>query len=193
MEQTLIQLLTNYGWLAILLGAFFFGETVILTAAFLAHQGWWRVYELFVLALIGTVLSDSLWFLLGQKLPLILKKIETKRVKLQVAMKTINRLTGTRPFLALLFIKFLYGTRLIFIFYLSANRIKFRTFSIYNSLGTGLWLLVMITLGWLAGTGTNTLTTVDIKQIEIYLTIILILIIAVKLTSKWITNKIAKK
>src|SRR3989344_7628269 len=153
MDLSIINLLTTYQLPAIFIGAFFFGETVILAAAFLAGQGIWSVESVFWLSLAGTVASDSLWFLLGLTFFKFTKRWEKFQDKYKLFLAKLEKITGQKPFLSLLFIKFLYGTRILTIIYLSIRKIHFGRFLIFNTVGTILWLFVMIGVGWLVGQG----------------------------------------
>ncbi len=85
MDFSLAQVLTTYQLPAIFFGSFFFGETVILTAAFLGGQNIWSVESVFWLSLAGTIAADSLWFLFGQKLFTLKKGWAMRNRKMYVA------------------------------------------------------------------------------------------------------------
>ena len=151
MDSSIVNLLSAYQLPAVFFGAFFFGETVILTAAFLAGQGTWSIESVFWLSLAGTVTSDSLWFLLGQTFFKFTKRWEKYQDQYQTFLIKLEKITGQRPFLSLLFIKFLYGTRILTILYLSIRKVRYATFLLFNTVGTILWLSVMIFVGWWEG------------------------------------------
>ena len=60
-------LLADYGLLAILVLTFFEGETVVIVAGFLAHEGYFNPYTLGITAFLGTFAGDQLWFYLGRR------------------------------------------------------------------------------------------------------------------------------
>ncbi|KKT86899.1 MAG: hypothetical protein UW86_C0015G0003 [Microgenomates group bacterium GW2011_GWA1_Microgenomates_45_10] len=192
MDLSIISLLSTYQLPAIFLGAFFFGETVILTAAFLAGQGTWSIESVFWLSLAGTVISDSLWFLLGQTFFKFTKRWEKYQDQYQTFLIKLEKITGQRPFLSLLFIKFLYGTRILTILYLSIREVRFFTFLLFNTVGTILWLLVMISVGWLVGRGATNITDVFYK-VEYALTALVLLIVFFKIMTTWLSKKIVKQ
>ena len=192
MDLSIISLLSTYQLPAIFLGAFFFGETVILTAAFLAGQGTWSIESVFWLSLAGTVISDSLWFLLGQTFFKFTKRWEKYQDQYQTFLIKLEKITGQRPFLSLLFIKFLYGTRILTILYLSIREVRFFTFLLFNTVGTILWLLVIISVGWLVGRGATNITDVFYK-VEYALTALVLLIVFFKIMTTWLSKKIVKQ
>ena len=187
----IMHMLLAYELPAIFFGAFFFGEMIILSAAFLAGQDVWSIGNVFWLAFAGTVLSDMLWFVFGRSL--------TSATYWQKAQKTyggflrrLDRLTGQRPFLSLLFIKFVYGTRVLTIIYLSVRKIRLWQFLLFDAVGTVLWLGVMLSVGWLAGRGVvNVLGAVH--QVEYGLLGLILLILLFKYATVWIEKYLTKK
>ena len=57
--------LETYKSPAIFLGAFLFGETIILSAVFLAIENSWSLLLMFVLSFLGTLIADIVWFVAG--------------------------------------------------------------------------------------------------------------------------------
>jgi len=192
MDYSIINLLTTYQLPAIFVGAFFFGETVILTAAFLAGQGIWSLESVFWLSLVGTITSDSLWFFLGQTFFKFTYRWERYRDKYQAFLMKLEKITGQKPFLALLFIKFLYGTRILTILYLSIRKVHYPTFFLFNTIGTVFWLLVMIFVGWLVGRGTADAGQV-FSRVEYTLTALVLLIVLYRIITTWLGKEITKK
>lgn len=146
-----VPLLIQYQLAAIFIGSVVFGETIILAAAFLSGQGLWSVQTVFWLTFLGTVFSDCIWYVLGKKFARKSREWEEKKMKYRAFLSMLERITRRRAFLSLLFIKFLYGTRIITIMYLAIHNLRFRTFLLFNSIGTLLWLLVLLPIGWYAG------------------------------------------
>ena len=176
--------------LLVFLGSFFFGDTVILSFALLSGQGVLSVYTLLIFGFLGTVVSDSLWFFLGKYFFMIdyLKK-KIKRYKGVVS--SVRKITGKRPFLVLLFAKFMYGTRILFIVYLSVRKLSYTTFLMFNMLGTAIWLLTLTAIGWFAARGTVNLIPA-LRQGEYLLTIFIVLAVIIRLITQWITKRMTK-
>lgn len=189
MDSTLIQLLITYQLPAIFLGSVIFGETIVLAAAFLAGHGWWSVYAVFFITFAGTMFSDSLWFYLGRKLSRKSHEWEERQEKYRKLLAFLERMTSRRAFLALLFIKFLYGTRIITIMYLSIHRLRFRTFFLFNAIGTFLWLLVMVTIGWYASVRIDG-DIPDIKKFQYGASILLAFMLLTRGASMYLRKRI---
>lgn len=187
-----IQLLTSFRAPAIFLGAFFFGETVIITAAFLAAHKLWSMDEVFWLALSGTVLADVVWYLFGQRLMRFFRRWKKYREEGNQLLAALEKTTGQRPFLALLFIKFLYGTRVLTIMYLSARKVGLRTFTIFDSIGTVLWLIAVMAIGWLAGKSITNLAPV-LDRVEFAALVLILCIIGFRMGTLWLSKKISNR
>lgn len=158
-NEGILQFLNTYQLLAVFAGAFFLGESVILIAFFLTSQGLLVPAEVFAISLIGTVSSDSLWYVLGKQHDRLEKKSRTYANRFE-RIRTLVTSFSHSPARVLLFIKFFYGTRVLIILYLAATGTPFRTFLLYNSIGTIIWLLVLILLGSLLGIGYATIPAI---------------------------------
>lgn len=188
-SDQLTSLLIDYHLPAIFLGAFFFGETVIISAAVLAAKGYWSLWVVFWFSLIGTIASDCIWFYCGQAIFRLTHRWEKHRPKYERILAALEKLTGKRPFLSLLFIKFLYGTRVLIIMYLSVRRLPFWLFFVFNTIGTAVWLMVILTLGWL--TSTQLLDAFPIfNKIQYLLLALLVLILLIRFISIWLRKKL---
>jgi membrane protein DedA with SNARE-associated domain len=146
------QALSLYQIPLILLGSFFFGESVIIPAAALASQGIWSPLNVLVYAYLGTLASDSSWFFLGKIIDKLGARWRTWYEHL--AKKIPPKLARTleqRPFLTYAFVKFLYGWRIAFIVFISLERTPFKRFLLHNAIGILPWLLVVGSIGWIAG------------------------------------------
>jgi len=101
--------------------------------------------------------------------------------------------TGEKPFLSLLFIKFLYGTRILTIAYLTLKKIRFFTFAIFDAMGTIFWLAVMISIGWLAGKGVANVIPLYNEMLEYSILILVVLILIVKVISLWAKKRLIRE
>ena len=94
----------------------------------------------------------------------------------------------------LLFIKFLYGTRILTILYLSMQRLRLGTFLLFDLIGTMLWLAVIVSLGYLVGrsVGIEGVVT-SVQKAEVALLLLLALFFVVRFGSKWITRRFSNR
>ena len=169
---------------ALFVGSFLFGETVVLAAAFLSSQGLWSAWTIYWLDLLGTLASDALWFLYGQKLLTFFHRWEKYRRGSEKFLRALEKLTGSRPERSLLLVKAVYGVRIFTIIYLSVRKVNFRTFMAWDAIGSALWLGVIILFGRLAG---NSIGTID--KLEYAAAAIVLIIIIWRLIFTWISKR----
>lgn len=174
---------TNY-LVGVFVGSFLFGETVIITIATLAVSFGWPFVHIFWVALLGTVASDTVWFYLGRGILRRLRRFESYERKHEKMMQALQRYAGEKPFLALLYIKFLYGTRIITMLYLSLRRVPVQSFILFDTIGSAIWLFVVMSLGWLAGLGIMNLLP-ELSRLEYILVAALAVVVITKLITVW--------
>ncbi len=173
----------------VLVGTFFLGETVVLASSALAAQGSWSWQAVAGWAFLGTVVSDTVWFRsIGAGVTRLLD--DQGDGKLRSAADRLERLTGEHPHRALLFVKFLYGTRIASISYMALRRVRLRTFVGFDSAGTALWLAVMIPIGWAIGRGLAALGA-RLRDIELAILILVLAAALVKGAISWKKSRVA--
>ncbi len=187
METLLAQ---HHAWI-IFFGTFFLGETIILAAAALAAQGHFSVWSVVVWSYLGTVISDGGWFLLARPAARYLKS-GARRERYDKVLAWLDRRFGARPERSLLFIKFVYGTRIATIVYLSLRRIGLWVFLRLNGLGTAMWLSVVVTVGWMAGKGIGSLSP-ELSKVEYLLPVILIVGLCLRELVKWTSRRALRR
>ncbi len=192
MDSTIIQLLTDFHGPAIFFGSVLFGETVIIAAAFLAAEGLWPLGSVFGLALAGTIASDSLWFVFGRQIPLFFNRWEKQKTRQEKLLSAMETLTGKRPLPLLLCTKFIYGTRILTIMYLSMRKLALPSFILCDAISSTAWLMVICSIGWLAGKSIANLA--PFLNTFGYAALVVILIIAtLKIGTLWIGRKISQE
>ena len=189
MQEFITQMLIQYQFLALFAGAVFFGETVILMASFLAAQGSWSVWNVFWIALVGTIVSDCVWFLLGDWI-MHRESFQKHQAKYERLVMKLDKKIGNRPYLSLLIIKFLYGTRILTIIYLSFRKIKFWQFLVFDFLGTSFWLVIVMAIGWLAGKGYTQVIEI-FHSIGYGLSALILFFILYRIVNVWISKKVS--
>jgi membrane protein DedA with SNARE-associated domain len=130
------------------------GEIAILTAFGFAAQGYMPMITAFACAFIGIMAADSFWFFSGRVILKLLhhfKIVEHYERGTMMVSALLERLVGRHIFLSLLFTKFLYGTRALALVYLATRRLSVSLFVLFNSLGTIIFLLVLLLIGWPLG------------------------------------------
>ena len=145
---TAMHLVSQYGYLAVLLGAMLEGETVVLVAGFLAHQSYLGLPGIMIAAFAGSTISDQgLFFLARFKGQGLLKRFP----KLASGASRLTDLMGRHPALLYafaFFFRFLYGLRNAAPVFLGMSRIPSAAFILLNVTGAALWAAAISLLGY---------------------------------------------
>ncbi len=191
MIETLTALLTTHQIASVFVGAFFFGDSVILTSAYLAGQLAWSPLPIFLAALAGTVLSDTLWFFFGRFFAARFSNLKFLKREREKMGGFIARLVGERPWQALIMVKFLYGSRIAMILYAASSGISLWSFTFFNGLGAIVWLLVFIPLGYLAGKGVSNAAPL-LDALPAALVVLIVSFIIFRVITIWMEKKMQK-
>jgi membrane protein DedA with SNARE-associated domain len=180
--------LTEYKALTLFLGAFFFGETVILSAVFLGMSGAWSLLDVFLYGLLGTFAADMAWFVFGRRFLGRTRRWQRLKEKHKNFFAQIDRKDSRHQLWYLIVFKFFYGSRIATILYVATHKMAWWRFALFDTMGNIVWLTALITVGWAAWSG-FTYALDAFRGVAYLLTAILLLVIIVKLLSKWLSNR----
>lgn len=139
------QLIQQYGYAAVAVGAFLEGETVLILAAVSAHLGYLELPAVVVVAAIGAFLGDSVYFFAGRcHGPRLMQRFPV----LATAVPRVDRFVGRWHALAVMVLRFTYGLRIAGPIVLGAGRMRTFTFLWANAAGAVLWALLLGAVGW---------------------------------------------
>ena len=151
--STILALIATYKLPALFIGALLFGEAVIIPAAFLSAQGFISPFTILWVSFFGAMCADTIWFYLAKRLLPWCHQHPWCEKRSQQTVRLMEHMTGKNPFLYLLVSKFLYGVRILSIFYMSLQTNDYWRFIRYNALGSITWLIILISVSWGAGKG----------------------------------------
>jgi membrane protein DedA with SNARE-associated domain len=170
--MTLAYMLNTYGYVALMLGTFLEGETILIAAGFLAHQGYLKLPWVIVFAFVGTYAGDQLYFFLGRVKGMGFIeskpgwKANSTRVFALLQQHQIPVIVGFR---------FLYGIRTVTPFIIGASGLNPARFIIWNFIGAGAWAVAVGSLGYLFGRSVEVFLD-DAKKYEIWMMALVFLI-----------------
>ena len=160
--MTLEYIIIAYGYWAILLGTFLEGETILILGGFAAYQGYLKLPWVILIAFLGTLSGDQLFFYIGRKYG---SKILASHPAWQVRADRVRRLLERfQDFLILLF-RFFYGLRTLTPFVLGLSRVSRGRFLLFNTVGALVWAIAIGTGGYLFGQALEALMG-DLKRFE---------------------------
>lgn len=142
------QLIQEYGYAAVGIGAFLEGETVLILAAVSAHLGYLELPIVIAVAAVGAFFGDNLYFFAGRYFgPQLMQRFPT----LGAAVPRVDRFVGRWHALAVIVLRFTYGLRIAGPIVLGAGRMKTMVFVAANAVGAVLWAILLSTIGYLFG------------------------------------------
>ena len=186
-----LAILYSYQFPAIFFGAFFLGETVVIPAAFLAGESILSLHFIFWVALLGTVVADTLCFFAGPHLFRFAHRFRWVEARSEKVLGHLQTVYADQPLRTLLISKFVYGTLFLTVIYLS-QKMTFIRFFLVNLGGTLLWLIAVVAVGYLAGRSIINLTPIftDAKYV---LLVVILLIIGARFGPTWVARHMPKK
>jgi membrane protein DedA with SNARE-associated domain len=156
------QLIQQYGYAAVALGAFLEGETVLILAAASAHLGYLKLPVVLVVATLGAFVGDSFYFFAGRFYgPRLMQRFPS----LARTVPRVDRFVGRWHALAVILLRFAYGLRIAGPIVLGAGRMRTLTFVWANALGAAIWALLLGAIGWGFGHAAATLFG-DVARVE---------------------------
>lgn len=165
-------LIDAYGYLAILIGAFLEGETILVLGGIAAKLGYLELPWVIVCAFTGTLFGDQLFFFLGRY------KGQTfldKRPTWQGRAEKVHRIMERHHIPIILGFRFLYGLRTVTPFVIGMSRVPIAEFMILNIIGAALWAVSIGILGYAFGHALG-LILGDIQHYELEILAVVLLV-----------------
>ncbi len=139
------QLVREWGYLAVAVGAFAEGETVLLAAGYAARVGWLDLWRVLAVAVLAASAGDQFFFWIGRLWGhALLQRIP----RLRTQVERVSALLRRRPGGAVVAVRFLYGLRIAGPVLIGAAGVSPLRFAVFNVLGALLWAPLITGLGW---------------------------------------------
>jgi membrane protein DedA with SNARE-associated domain len=148
MFHMLERLVEDFGYVAILIGTFFEGETILLIGAFAAHQGLLRIEYVILIAFLGSFAGDQTWYLLGRRYG---RRQLARRPWLAEKVARISRVLEKYPTLFILGFRFVYGIRNVAPVAIALSDISPWRFLALNIVAAAIWSAAGGIAGYLFG------------------------------------------
>ena len=182
-------LIKDYSIIFVFATSLFLGEEIVLILSFLSANGFLPLWVVFVFCFAGRVISDFFFFLLGKlELSDFLKKYQGGKVYKKVD-KVFSKLNRKSIFVTLLYTKFLVGLRAAMMVYIGIKGISIKKVIIGNAGAILVWLLVLIPIGWFAGSSFK-LILIVFRDLKIAVLFLIVFAIIGFFISRYIHKKI---
>ncbi|WPO99774.1 DedA family protein [Pseudomonas sp. HR96] len=130
------QFLQEFGYLALFLGTFFEGETILVLAGFLAFRGYMDINLVVVVAFFGSYAGDQLWYFLGRKQG---RKLLARKPRWQLMGDRALEHIRKHPDIWVLSFRFVYGLRTVMPVAIGLSGYPPRRYLLLNGLGAAVW------------------------------------------------------
>jgi len=155
-------LLQTYGYYALFIGTFLEGETILVLAGFLAHQGYLELRWVILLAFLGSLSGDTLVFHIGRWKG---RGFLARRPHWDKRAARVQRALDKYQTYVVLSFRFFYGLRNITPFVIGSTGFSPRRFFLLNATGAAIWAVVVGSAGYVFGEAIR-LFLADVKKYE---------------------------
>lgn len=155
----LTDLATHAGYLALLIGTIFEGESFMIAAGFAAHQGFLSLPLVCAVGALGGAIGDLFWFAIGRRHG---AAMIAKRPAWQARLAQVQPLLDRHRIAVIIGCRFAYGLRTLVPVALGASGVRPGLFAFWNSVGAALWAILFGVGGYWFGRALTTL----IEEVE---------------------------
>ena len=164
-------LIDTYGYIAVFIGAFLEGETILALAGLAAHRGYMDLWMVIVIATIAGFLGDQFYFFLGRyKGSEILARFPSSQERAHKFDAMLSRWHAP----LIICIRFMYGFRIVGPILLGMGRVPAWKFVIFNFIGAAIWAPLIASLGYLFGSMLEVVLD-DLKRYELWAALVILL------------------
>ena len=143
-------LIQSYGYLAVAVGTFLEGESVLLTAGAAAFHGYLWMPAVILIAALSGFLGDQISFCAGRRYG---NRLLAKFPSLQPRAAHVSALLERHNVLFILAVRFMYGLRVAGPMAMGMSGIYWSRFLVLNLVGAIIWAITIASIGYGLGQG----------------------------------------
>ncbi|PVZ10404.1 MULTISPECIES: DedA family protein [unclassified Pseudomonas] len=182
--------LQNFGYLALFLGTFFEGETILVLAGFLAFRGYMDINLVMVVAFLGSYAGDQLWYFLGRRHG---RRLLARKPRWQTMGDRALEHIRKHPDLWVLSFRFVYGLRTVMPVAIGLSGYPPRRYLILNGIGAIVWAIVLAQAAYHFGSVLEGVLG-SVKKYELWvLGALLVFGALLWISRRWKASRIARK
>jgi len=158
-------LIDSYGYLAVFVGAFLEGETILAMAGLAANRGYLDFYTVAVVAMIAGFAGDQFYFFLGRRNG---SRILARFPDAQARAHRFDAMLSRWHAPLIVAIRFMYGFRIVGPILLGMGRVPSWKFMVFNLVGAAIWAPLITAIGFVFGSLVQAVLA-DVQDYEIWL------------------------
>ncbi len=141
-------LLQKFGYLAVFVGTFLEGETILVMAGFFAERGYLDIFIVAIVAALGAYLGHIFWFWLGRRYGVrLLDRFPGMKQHFGRGIRLFERYGAT----AIIITQWLYGLRITAAVIIGISRISLLKFLVYEAVSVIAWAAAISAAGYFFG------------------------------------------
>jgi membrane protein DedA with SNARE-associated domain len=141
-------LLHKFGYLAVFVGTFLEGETILVMAGFFAERGYLEIFMVMIVGAAGAYVGHIFWFWLGRTQGVrLLERFPKMKKHFGKGIRMFERYGAPAIFIT----QWLYGLRVTCAVIIGISRISIIKFLIYEAITCVVWAAVIAGLGYYFG------------------------------------------
>jgi membrane protein DedA with SNARE-associated domain len=151
-KETLKSLVADYGYLAIFIGCFLEGETILVLGGFAAYSGYLDLGWVMVSGFTGSFLGDQLYYFVARKWGnKVLNRFPSWRAGIARALRLLEKYDVA----FILSFRFIYGVRSVSSVAIGLSSVPPHRFLPYNCIAAAVWAVCVAGLGYVFGEAIN--------------------------------------
>jgi membrane protein DedA with SNARE-associated domain len=141
-------LLHKFGYLAVVIGTFLEGETILVMAGFFSERGYLEFFLVVLCAFAGAYIGHVFWFFLGRKQGVkLLDRFPKMKKHFGKGIRMFERYGAPAIFIT----QWLYGLRITCAVIIGISRISTIKFLVYEAITCIVWAFVITSAGYYFG------------------------------------------
>jgi len=141
-------LLATWGYPVLFIGTVLEGETIVIAAAFLAHQGVLQFPVVVAVSFVGGLLGDQIWYHLGRRRG---RRLLARRPDWAARSDRVFDLVHRYPRAVVIGFRFVYGMRTVTPLVIGMSGFPPWRYTVLNMIGALAWALIFTALGFAFG------------------------------------------
>lgn len=172
-----MDLLSQYGYVALFAGCLLEGETLLLLAGLAAHGGYLSLPIVVGVAFVGGTLGDQVGFFVGRRYG---DSLLGRWTSLDARAVRVRSLIDRHSAPLIVGVRFMYGLRLIGPVVIGMSDVSAWRFVVFNMIGAAIWAASVSAVGYLFGHTIEWLVA-DLERLEKAALVCLLVVVAVLL------------
>ena len=156
-------LVSHYGYWAVLAGTLLEGETILALAGYAAFRGHLALPAVIAVAVVGSTLGDQFFFFVGRRFG---TRLLARSARLQKQAGRVDRLLARHHGPLIIGVRFAYGLRIAGPIVIGMSTLSTSRFLFFNAIGALLWAPLIAAIGYLFGKTLDWLL-VDLQKYEL--------------------------